>query len=383
MVSLKKDGAKSKMRIEYSFYNIPKKYSLQDYKETVNFIIKKYSKVKGLMSAYNWGGTFTPGISDLDIIFVFNKSKASAMPFFKRVFYILNDKHRYIARHPFFYIDSESFENIRYIYPDAEFKLLHGKNIKIKKVSSRDAYFPRTALMTDVIARHYPRDFLEQAIVKSINVRDMLLRLNSLKYSIKTMELITKEKNKEWNDKLKQIEHLRKNWFNKNNFALLASLNEDAIRMGIDMAENFRDFLVKNNLVNISGEKVEYNGARNKTLFIKDWEKEKALSDMSKLIRNKQKYWSILPIEFAPQQIEYSKHNGLISSYVKNNLKNNLKYQIKYADIIKKRASILNKQAELASMLKHSDFVAFFDFGYRNKSGINNTILNFIRSFRD
>lgn len=369
---------------KYSFYNIPKQYSLEDYKEAVSFIIKKYSKINGLISIYNWGGKFTPGISDLDIIFVFDKSKVSAMPFFKRIFYILNGKYRYIARHPFFYIDAGSFENIGYIYPDAEFKLIYGKNIKIKKISSKDAYFSRIALMSDVIVRHYPRDFLEQTIIKIINARDMLLRLNSMKYTLTTIELITKDKNKELANKLGQIEYLRKNWFKVNNFDLLASLNEDAIKIGMDIAENFKNFLVDNNLVKISsGNKVGYSGARNKTLFIKNWNKEKALSEMSKLVRNKQKYCSILPIEFAPQQIEYSKHKGLISNYTKNNLKNDLKYQIKYADIIKKRAIILNKQAELASMLKHSDFVAFFDFGYRNKSGINNMLLNFVRSFRD
>ena len=104
---------------------------------------------------------------------------------------------------------------------------------------------------------------------------------------------------------------------------------------------------------------------------------------MSKFILNKQDYCSILPIELAPQQIEYSKHKGSISTYVKNKLNHNLRYRLKYSDIIGKRATIFNKQAELASRLKHSDFVAFFDFGYRNKSGINNFALNLLRGFRD
>lgn len=372
------------MKAKYSFYNIPKKYSLDDYKETVNFIIRKYSKVSDLTSIYNWGGSLTPGISDLDIIFVFKDDKIPAIPLSKRVFYILNDKCRYIARHPFFYIDELSFQNIRHIYPDAEFALIHGKNIKIKDSSRRDADFSRIALVSDIIIRHYPRDFLEQEIMKNINARDMLLRLNSLKYSIKTIELITKEKNKELANKVEQIEELRKNWFDENNFNLLASLNEDAIRIGMNLAENFKNFLVANNLVKVySGDKIEYNGARNTTLFIKNWSREKAIRCMSELIKSQKRFFSILPIEFAPQLIEYSKHKGPITNYIKERLSGNLKYELRYSYIIEKRAFILNKQAELASTIKHSNFVAFFDFGYRNRSGINNIILNFARSLRD
>ncbi|MEK6984298.1 MAG: hypothetical protein AABX33_07025 [Nanoarchaeota archaeon] len=372
------------MKEKYDFYNIPNNYGLEDYKDAVDYIVKRYCKLEGLISIYIWGGQFTPGISDLDIVFVFENGKIPAMPFSKRIFYMMNKKYRYIARHPFFYIDKISFKNIRNIYPDAEFKLLYGENIKINKLSERNAHFSRIALMCDIITRHYPRDFLEQEIAKSINARDMLLRLNSLRHSLKSMELIKKEKNKRLAEKLNHIELLRKNWFKSNNFDLLASLNKDAIKISMDIAENLKNFLIDNNLVKIhTVNNIEYNGARNNTLFIKNWDKEISLNDMSGLIRNNKKFFSILPIEFAPQLIEYSRYKGPISSFIRDRLKGDLKYEIKYSSIIKKKAMILNKQAELALKLRHSDFVAFFDFGYRNKPGINNFLLNIARGLRD
>lgn len=369
---------------KYEFYNIPREYSSGDYKEVVDYIIKKYSKINGLISIYDWGSLSDPGISDLDFIFVFDKNNAKSMPILSRAFYLLNDRFRYIARHPFFYIDEESFKNIRYVYPDAKFKLLFGRNIKINKISSIDNYFSKIALISDIIVRHYPRDFLEQIIIKSINARDMLLRLNSLKLSIKTIEILTKENHSDWDYKINQIEKLRKNWFKENDFESLELLNEDAVKIAMHITDKFRQFLIKNNIVKIeSGDNVRYNGARNNALFIKNWGKEKALNDMSELIRNKKTFFSILPIELAPQQIEYSKYNGIISTYVNSKLNQALKYKLKYSDIIKKRALIFNSQAKLASQLRHSDFVAFFDFGYRNKSGINNTALNLIRIYRN
>lgn len=387
MSFLKKLGAKQRKmpKNSYRFYNIPKKYSLADYREATEHIIEKYSKIDGIVSIYDWGSqSIVPGISDLDFIFVFESKKAAPMPIFKRAFYTLNKKFRYIARHPFFYIDHKSFQNIRHVYPDAKFKLLYGKRIKIKKIPKSDAYFSRIALISDIIVRHYPRDFLEQAVIRSINARDMLLRLNSLKYTLRTIEFITKERNANWHYKLKQIDELRRGWFDKNDFGLLASLNEDAVNIGIEVTEKFRDFLRKNGLVKIySGDNAEYEGARNSTLFIRDWNRKKALADMSKLIKTKRMLFSILPIELAPQQVEYSRHKGQISSYVKDRLRHNLGYKMAYSSIIRKRAAIFNNQAELADKLKHSDFVAFFDFGYRSKAGINNIILNILRKYRD
>lgn len=366
------------------FYNLPVRYSSADYREALDFIIKKYSKIDGLISIYDWGGPFTHGISDMDLVFVFDRSRVSAMPLLSRVFYALKKKFRYVARHPFFYIDDVSFQSIRYVYPDADFKLLYGKNIKIKKISHRDKIFSKIALLSDIIVRHYPRDFLEQSIIRRINARDMLLRLNSLKHSVKTIEMLTKEKNNGWNGKLRQIERLRKNWFGSSDFGSLASLNDDAVKITLEITEKFRDFLAGSGLVKVySGNNAEYSGTRNNAFFVKDWSKEKALDHMSGLIIGKRMFFSILPIELAPQQIEYSRYEGPISRYIKNRLKHNLKYRLKYSGIIRKRAAIFNKQAELAAALRHSDFVAFFGFGYRNNAGINNLVLNLLRKYRD
>ena len=90
--------------------------------------------------------------------------------------------------------------------------------------------------------------------------------------------ILAKEKNSNWDYRIKQIERLREDWFNKNDFNLLASLNGDAVHVGLEIAEKFRDFLIKNGLVEVySGDDAEYNGARNNTMFIRGWNLKKAL----------------------------------------------------------------------------------------------------------
>lgn len=367
----------------YEFFNIPKEYELDDYNEAIDYIIKKYSKINELIAIYNWGITSIPGVSDIDIVFVFKGYSNTALPFSERSFYFLNAKTRYLVRHPFVFIDEDSFQNIKYIYQNTDFELLYGKNIKIKDLSFNDHYYSGIALLNDIIIRHYPHDFLEQLINKSVNVRDTLLRLNSLKYSVKILEGITKKRNSKWETKLKLIEELRTKWFKKENFDLLVLLNEDAVKITMEIIEKFRLFLIKKDLIRVhSSHNVVYNGIKNKSLFIKNWNKNEAFREMSKIVKDRQTFYSILPIELTAQLIEYSKYDGIISNYIRKNITNGVDYQLKYENILEQRIKILNKQAELAFKLKHSDFVAFFDFGYRNKSGINNWILNLLDKAR-
>ncbi len=357
---------------DYRFYNLPRKHDLDDYKSAINKIIKKYSNTDGLVSIYNWGDPSTPGISDIDIVFVLG-NKARPLQLSKRSFYFLNAETRYLVRHPFVFINEDDFKKIRYVYPEASLNLLHGKDIEIEKLSAEDSRNSKISLLNDIIIRHYPRDFISQLVEKSINARDTLLRLNSLKYSIRALKDITNENNREWGSKLKLVKGLREGWFADNDFNLLVSMNKDAIGIAMGIIEKFRNFLLKEKLVGIrSGDKIAYKGIKNNSLFLKGWNKNAALLEMHKAARNMKKYYSILPIELSAQLFEYSRYDGLISSHIKKFLDGSLSYDFKNKKAVEKRICILNKQAELALKLKHSDFAAFFDFGYRNNSGINN-----------
>ncbi len=366
---------------KYKFFNFPKKYGIEDYKAAIQKIAKRYSKLDGLKAVYNWGGPSVPGISDIDLVMVFRRH-AKSLPFLNRSFYFIGAKSRYLVRHPFMFIDEESFRQIRFVYPMANFVNVFGAKIKINKLSKIQDYFAKIALLNDIIIRHYPRDFLWQLVSREINVRDTLLRLNSLNYTIKILEDVANTKNSEWNRKMMLIKELRANWFKNNNFELLISLNEDAVGISLEIIEEFKEFLFKKRIIEIlAKDEVQYNGIKNKSLFIKNWSKKEALNEMARSIK-KQRFYSALPIEFATQLIEYSKYYGLISNYIRSNIKGDVNYRLKYDAVIGERIRILNSQAELASRLKHSDFAAFFDFGYRQKKGINNWLLNFVDKLR-
>ena len=368
---------------KFSFFNLPREFNREHYKRAIDYILDKYYQINNLASIYNWGDPSAPGISDIDLVLVLKDNSRTALPFLKRSFYFLNSKTRYLVRHPFMFIDENSFRDLRYVYPNTNLKLLFGKELKIKELSENETYYSCISLLNDIIVRHYPRDFIEQQINQRINVRDTMLRLNSLKHSIKTLSHLTKSKYQKWCKKLELIEGLRRNWFKSNDFELLIGLNKDALDISLKIIKEFTSFLKNKGIVKIhEGSNVYYNGIKNKTLFIRNWNKNESLKRMSSLIRRKEKFYSILPIELAAQQFEYCKSNGLISNYIRRNLSNSIGYDLKHKRIIEERIEVFNNQAKLALELKHSDFAAFFDFGYRSTSGINNMILNLLDKVR-
>lgn len=369
------------MPTKYRFFNYPKRCPAKDYEDSINRIVKKYSGIRDLTALYEWGSVSTPGISDIDIICVFPNRKLSSLSFGKRSTYLSDSRTRYFTVHPFVFIDEKSLNDIKYINHNIDFKLLYGKRCNIKNLNPKQESQVKVALLNDMIIRHYPRDFISQLINKEINVRITLLRLHSIRHTIDILESLTKKRCVSWKSAMEEIQDLRDKWFERKNTGLLARLNEEAVYITMGIIETFRNFLLKSKLVEISsGNKVMFNGGKNRSLFIKDWDKDKALKSM---IENQKNLYSVLPLELAPQLIEYSRYKGHISAHIRKNTESNITYKIKNRSIIKKRAKILNRQALLANRLRHSDFPAFFDFGYRNKSGINNWIVYILDKLRN
>ncbi|HLG24988.1 MAG TPA: hypothetical protein VI564_08720 [Candidatus Nanoarchaeia archaeon] len=363
---------------EYRFFNLPRKYTDEDYETALNKITTSYSKINNVLAIYSFAGKFVPGISDMDLIFV-HKKNPKKLPLLKRGFYFLDKKTRYLARHPFFHIYEDDFEKLNYIYPKSQYEKLFGKELKIRNISASEENLVRISLFNDIIIRHYPRDFLQQHIKKKINVRDTLLRLNSLKYSAKFITEITKTRISGIESLLKRVGGLRENWFELEDYEELADLHESALNITMEFIRVFDEFLLSEELVNIeSEESINYLGQKNQSEFCKDWESNKSLKEMGALARNG-KLTSILPLSLAPQIIGYSRNKGLISSYIKKNLEGEINYKSKLTEIAAKRISILNGQAELAQRTLHSDFAAFFDFGYSSNFGVNNRTINLIK----
>ena len=117
---------------DFSFYALPEKRSMEDYEEIYQKIKNICSKNKEVLSVYTFGEVSVLGISDIDLIFVLRKH--AKLPRFMRKAR-LDRSSSYILVHPFFIVTEDFMENIAYIHPSANLRLIYGKKIRIKKLS--------------------------------------------------------------------------------------------------------------------------------------------------------------------------------------------------------------------------------------------------------
>jgi len=364
------------------FLNYPTKYSLEDYNNATGKIGKKFLTYN-IKSVYTSGIISNPGISDIDFLIIVKNNTAPNLRFAW-----FGNKEQDIVCHPFYIIDENLMENIKWIYPDFNLTLIQGGYININRPEKSEINAIRIFLMLDVILRHFPRDYLEMLIPKWIDTRDALLRLNALNHSISSFKLIGL-KEKRWTNYEKEIKELRSVWFTlrkKEQKKSVLKLLEDATHISMDMINKLSLFLEREGIVKIfrGNKECTYNGEQNQAFFVEKWDKKKALKRMVDFYPQNKKFYSILPINFLPLFLEYSKEEGLLSNYIKRHLKNcNINYNIQNKKIIKKRINMLNGQTSLAVRMKHRHFTAFFDYGYKSRAGMLNKSLYVMRKIRN
>ena len=361
-----------KYKIE--FFNYPRYYPGTVYEATIKRVSERY--LPSVSAIYTFGSKITPGISDIDFIMVVD-DKSASIPISLRLF-LLDKKAKYVVSHPFFFITKGDMEDIRLIYPNANFKLVAGKEVSLNKINTEENRFCELVTSIDLILRHFPRDYLISLSKNRVDVRELLLRLNALTISFDALKRGGRKTEPGWDDFYEEIKRVRRTWFTmdkKGRERILLRLGRSAIHISIGLTEEFNRLLRR--YVYVEGEGVIYRGFQNKAMFIKNWSREGA-TDWVK----KKRVYVPLPLEFAALLSEYSKHKGPVSNYIKRNLEGNIDFEIKNRALIKKRVDILNNQALLANRLKHSHFTAFIDFGYKSNSGIINKIFNLIKKIK-
>ncbi len=367
-------GKGGEKAMSYSFHNFPKKYGMKDYGKTLDGVRQRYSS-KDLVAIYDWGTPSVPGISDLDVLLVWKKD-AKPLPLMKRAFAMLSTREKYVLYHPPMHISEGDFENVPFVYPEGTLGKVWGKTLKKKPLGKTEMREMNASVLNDIIVRHYPRDFLQQCMKKNIDVRSSLLRLNSMKYTFSTMRSLGIKTDASWKRFSDDVQVLRKSWFSAPDTKKLSILIEEALGISAQVIERCASYQEKrfpDVLDGLPGT-IRFNGIKNNAVFIESWDKNKAMEEMKTLVK-KGKATSILPKAYAAQMIHYAQEYGKISSHIKKHLHPMPMMKKSEHNALKKRIDVLNGQAELASQLRHSDFPAFFDFGYRSTKGINNALL--------
>ncbi|MFX0139667.1 MAG: hypothetical protein ACFFDN_38865 [Candidatus Hodarchaeota archaeon] len=205
---------KSKMRYKryksFILTNEPKQYSSNDYNEVKDKIINIFKNIPSLISIYEIGSISSPGISDLDLVLVFDDNAKDVV--YEIYYDKLDDRDKYILMHSPFVITKSLFENIRYFFVPDNFKLLWGDKIHIKEIQQQH-------LLKQLIAAEFVLgttfSLIHSLKNKILKVRSFLCVLNAVKYDFQIYGLNRQNFAAGWH-LLNSTTELREKWFKMN-----------------------------------------------------------------------------------------------------------------------------------------------------------------------
>ena len=204
----------------HSFFNYPQQAIISDYNDVRSAIIEFYKDNKDIISIYENGSVSTPGISDLDLIFVLNDQINTAESGFN-LSNMSSFAHDLFEDGTVMKMPLSVFKNILYL-DNFNFHRLSGEELIVNNPTELDGKFIKLASIVDWV----PERILKMTSVlnsKHINITYTLCLLHSFGYSLKYLDNILDAK-EESQQVISETARLRGEWHQ------IGSLEEDLIR---------------------------------------------------------------------------------------------------------------------------------------------------------
>ena len=353
----------------FIFFNYPKRVSIDHYENIRKDIVEYFDGNDDIISIYEYGRVKAPGISDLDLIFVFNDK-------------IINDAKLFSIRNVSFpayelvmdgsviKMNKDSFAHICY-FDDLRFNRLMGKNIEVFEPGLDKKKMICLVSVLDWVPERILRliNILQQ---NKINISNSLCILNSFCYSLKYIDQLIGNSN-DASFVIEETLELRSNWYSLicPEEKLFNCLNL-AINVGYDRLVDYEKFLRKSgNYLNDEfsiNEPVDlelYNG-----FFIRFSQKDQSefQKTAEKLTNNKQKYIVISSYFYAHFMI-LAAMNGSLSQIMRNKINpfyyiNDYSMYGKYVRTLKKKMTIAEINAQFLRANRFDNGLIRYGFHY-------------------
>ena len=219
-------------RKDVIFYNEPRKLTLKDYEHEIDRVVDVLSTCDDVISIYQIGEVSCPGISDLDFIVVVRDKMKNSSDYKKRISSL--KKNSFMLMHPPYTVTMSQAQKIIYAIPIFNLMKLYGEDIQFQKPA--DGRLLDLAILVDLISFYWPREFLDLLTKKKhysknlyfrvlmtdllpckskyvIDARNVLVRLNGIKYTLTLYCRLTRKNIPRLEDPVKKAISLRNNWF--------------------------------------------------------------------------------------------------------------------------------------------------------------------------
>ena len=319
------------------FYNFPKQLQREDYEEVCDLAVASLKNNPNIKAAYSASGEWAPGISDVDIVIVYNNRIENRVS--PQSPWSLSEKAKYLFLHTYGSCNEESFRNFYYLNPDrVNLRFLYGEDAPIlnprKELSPMDYKFLNAIFIFDFLVNKllfYPRHLT----AKKHDARRLLGEIHSITYTLEMMETITGEQmNRDFSIRIKQ---LRKNWFDEDreeNSKELTFLIKEGMDLILEIVIKLNDFIKSQSLPLDPG--IIFKNRRYYIIFDEKWSKEKFLQSFFKgylVLKNPyskravENFEFVLPPNLSYFLMAYANCQGPLSDWIREGLSNHRKLE--------------------------------------------------------
>ena len=177
-------GAEMGMR----FINYPHYMSFGDYEHTIKRMVTRLCEEEGVVSIYQIGNVGAPGISDIDLLVIFENDAVSTLDPLNG----LSKEERYLFTHSLFGISRSHFYEVQPYTFLHNYNLLWGEALEVGRNTLPDedaSRLKRHIALEFLLASYFSRSV--ETVYGVVSVRNLLLSTHALRYDMEFLNVTT------------------------------------------------------------------------------------------------------------------------------------------------------------------------------------------------
>ncbi len=310
----------------YSFYNEPVYVSEEEYKLLMQDMIREAKRLAGLLSVYMDEITFGHAISQIKFIVVYDSETCDEHNLkFDQVLKTIGTRN--LVDEDVVSVDQKLLEHLPKFDCLLQPQWVMGKKLNIQYPSTAEIRFFNISRVLDLLCSSFLRDFFLWETERSINTREALWKLKRLRRLIDVAKVILRKENApRWDTYMETVYTMCDHWFDMGieRYRMLMWTIREGLCILFNLISELRQYFDRARVVNL---KIDPNinqphslivTDKIATLFVDEWEEEKALEKMIWCREKLGQFISVLPASFSLQLYEYTKGHNSFSRYMKS-----------------------------------------------------------------
>ena len=163
--------------MQFNVVNWPQRRDVTDYQQAIERMRLRIEKLDGVVAIYQIGGLSAPGVSDIDMVVVWNDGAATD-------FQPLDGADRYLFTHTLFAVTETSFRESQPFNLFHNYKLLFGKEVSVP-IETADS--DRSLIKRQIALEYLVRMLVNNMVAnhhRLLDVRSLLLQANAIRYDL-------------------------------------------------------------------------------------------------------------------------------------------------------------------------------------------------------